>query len=179
MNVSTSTVRVKEYLNSVDMSKPLLAFELHALKTNVYWKGTEYESWRGYCNVEVALSQASIYQYVRTAQLSIKYNYSLDDLLIITRSIGWSRLQLGLTKLDEVISVPAFILRFKELNLNERIVFEKDSSTLVSFSFSLPKAYGELLTQELVARGMRVDKSNRINASAAMIKLVQDVTASA
>lgn len=175
MNLCDTTKYLKISLGNVDSAKPELAKVLWNTKHNFCWKETKYGTWRKFCNLEVALSQTTIYKYLKTAELINKFNYSYLFVFHIVSSIGWARFQLGITKIESYLPVDKFIQKFKHLNLNEKVVFEESDSELIPFSFSLPAHSAELLTNELVVRGMRINKHNRTNASAAMIKLLRDI----
>lgn len=176
MNLPESTKKIAKYLKSSDKSKPNLALELWETKNSHRWKNTRYGSWRNYCDNNVALSQASIYKYMYTGKMINRFGYELSTINKIVTAIGWARFQLGITKINVHLTAEKFIFSFKDLNLNERVEFEKDQSDLVNFTFSVPKADADILTDELVVRGMRIHKHNRINISAAMIKLIREIS---
>ena len=175
MNVITAVENINLFLGPMDMRKPRLAMALYHAKRGINWRDTTYGSWRGFCSAEIGLSHSSIYQYIKTAEIMLKYTYTLNDSLNIVKSIGWSRFRLGLTKIDDYVDIANFIDTYKYINLNERVKFEENDTELVNFSFSIPAHDAEVLTNELIVRGMRVHKHNRMNASAAMVTLVKEL----
>lgn len=175
MDVQTAKRQIDRLMERIDLTKPRLAHFLLETKNGIYWRETEYLTWSGFCEKNVALSTSSIYKYLKTAELMNHYNYSMIECLDIIEDIGWARFQLGLTKLEKRISVKKFIKRFHDANLNERIVYQEHDTELVEFSFQIPDQYAQLLTNELIVRGMRVQNHNRTNASAAMVQLIKDV----
>ena len=98
MNLETRIANIASHLDNISHSKLKLAFELLQTKIDVYWNDTPYLNFREFCDKNVALSQASIYVYVRTAQLS-RRNYGDVEANHIVTTIGWERYKLGLTKL--------------------------------------------------------------------------------
>jgi len=175
MNVSNAITHITKNLKAVDSKKTSLALELYEAKNSIKWKKTIYGNWVSFCNKEVNLAQSSIYSYLKTAQLIKKYSYSLEDANTVVDQIGWSRLQIGLTKLSSKMTVLRFIEKFKHINLNERITYEKDSSELIDFSFKLTEDVALLLTNDLLTRGMRITNKSRTNASSAMASLVNEL----
>jgi hypothetical protein len=175
MKLPESINIIAHYLDRSDMIKPRLAVELWKTKNDYYWPETKYSTWRKFCSDEVALSQSSIYRYLNTVTLMNKFDYDLIQVLNIVKVIGWSRFQLGITKITAKLTVNKFISTYKDLNLNERVKFEANYSKLVHFTFAIPEQDAETLTNELIIRGMRVHKHNRINASAAMVALIKEM----
>jgi hypothetical protein len=176
MSLLESTKKIAKFIKNSDQSKPELALELWNTRNNHKWKNSQYGSWRSYCDYNVAMSSTAIYQYLYTAKLIKKFTYSLSEVNTIVAAIGWSRFQLGISKITVYLTVEEFVLAYKNINLNQRVTFEKDKSELVSFTFSMSKNDADILTDELIVRGMRLHKQNRINASAAMIKLIKEIS---
>ena len=176
MNLSTRITSISNSLGTVGENKVDLALMLLETKSSEYWKETDYGSWKGFCEKEVALSHSSIYVYLKTAKLAKDTKFYVSDMKHVVAAIGWERFRVGLSKLGkgEVVNVVKFIKRFKDINLNERIIYEEHDSKLVHFSFSIPESVAEDLTNELVARGMRITNKSRTNASAALVKLVKE-----
>lgn len=175
MSTHSAACDINYQIIKIDRNKPALAAALYQVKNKFIWPETEFKSWRGFCNTKIELSYSTIYRYIKTAELFNKLNYSVIEVNYLVSSIGWSRFQLGLTYLDENITVADFIDRFRDLNLNERVVFGESESNLVQFSFALPEHTAEKLTDELLLRGMRLNNKTRCNASNAMVKLIRDI----
>jgi hypothetical protein len=163
MNLVTARTELRTCFNRTDSSKVHLA---------VNWKKTPYKNWSNFCKAKVPLSESAIYGYLKTAELIIKYHYFINDCVLISKEIGWCRFQAGLTKITTHISPYEFISTFKDIDLNERVKFESETSDLVKFSFSIPKEHAEILTAELIANGMRETNRSRTNSSAAMVKII-------
>jgi hypothetical protein len=172
MNSFGAKQRLSNCVLKTDTCKLLLATAIYDCSVLVNWKNTPYKSYADFCKKEVSLSQASIYRYLKTAKLMVKYHYSLKQLRAIVEDIGWCRLQIGLSTIKKRITHLSFVARFKDINLNARVKFEDDPSDLVKFSFSIPKDHAEILTAELVANGMRETNKSRTNSSAAMVKII-------
>ncbi len=176
MNVEQTSILLKGLISTIDTTKPMLAIELYYAKKNIIWQDTEYGNWVGYCNVEIPLSQTTIYKYLKTGELITKYEYSLDAIGEMVKAIGWARTQLGLTKIDSHMPVDVFITMFKDVNLNQRVTYDTSTdSHLTQFSFELPEHAASILTGELMARGMRDSNGYRTNASEAMRLLIKDL----
>ena len=172
MNALKAKNRLNTWVLKTDTCKLLLAVAIYDCSVLVDWKNTPYKSYSDFCKKEVSLSQASIYRYLKTAKLIAKYQYSLHQARVILDDIGWCRLQIGLATIEKRITPISFIERFKNIDLNARAKFEDDPSDLVKFSFSLPKKHAEMLTAELIFRGMRETNKSRTNSSAALIKII-------
>lgn len=172
-NINKSLGTVGE--NKVDLSTMLLE-----TRASECWAETSYGSWKAFCSKEVALSYSAVYVYLRTAKLARDNNFRITDMKYIVDSIGWERFRIGLSKLDpsDQVNVITFIKKFKDLNLNERVTYgaDEEEKKMVTFSFHIPQSVAETLTDELVIRGMRITNKSRTNASAAMVKLVKDLT---
>lgn len=177
MNLATRLININSKLEDISNNKVALAFDLLNTKRHTYWKDTPYDSWRAFCDTNIALSQASIYVYIKTADLAEKNKFTDSSSSLIVQTIGWERFRIGLTKIgsDEIITGAEFIKRYKYLNLNERVTYNESESSLVNFNFSVPKDIAEILTNELVSRGMRITNKSRTNMSSAMGKLVNDI----
>jgi hypothetical protein len=177
MNVQTRIENIKSSLENISNNKVFLAFELLATKRETNWKETQYVRWSTFCDMEVALSQASVYVYLKTAQLAENNKFGRKTSSHIVNTIGWDRFRIGLTKIDqaELITAAQFIERYKNLNLNERVTYEKDEGSLVNFNFNIPADVADMLTNELVARGMRITNKSRSNSSAALVKLIKEL----
>jgi hypothetical protein len=172
MNALKAKNRLNTWVLKTDTCKLLLAVAIYDCSVLVDWKNTQYKSYADFCKKEVSLSQASIYRYLKTAKLLSKYDYTVNQARYIVNGIGWCRLQIGLTKITERLDVFSFCNKFRDIDLNARVKFEDDPSELVKFSFSLPKEHAELLTAELISKGMRETNKSRTNSSAAMIKII-------
>lgn len=178
MNLKERLNSINKSLGTVGENKVDLAVMLLETKSSEYWPDTEYKNWKGFCSKEIALSHSSIYVYLNTAKLAQNNNFRITDMKYIVAAIGWERFRIGLAKLteSEPVNVVMFIKKFKNLNLNERVTYEENDSKLVNFSFSIPQEAADDLTAELLARGMRMTNKSRTNASAAMVKLIKDLT---
>lgn len=168
---------INESLGTVGEGKVDLAIRLLETKTAVYWKDTYYGSWKSFCSTEIALSNSAIYVYLNTAKLAQRNKFRLPDMKHIVDAIGWERFRIGLTKIVETepVNVVTFIKKFKNLNLNERVVYEDSESKLVNFNFSIPKSAADILTNELLIRGMKITNKSRVNMSSAMVRVVRDL----
>jgi len=177
MNLETKINNIKNYLLNIGKSKIKLAIGILILKRSEYWRSTRYGSWRKFCDEHIALSQSSIYRYIKTAELAEDNKFTSTNLWEVVQAIGWSKVQLGLTKIgkDELITTEEFIKRYKDINLNERVTYSEDNHSLIGFTFNLPEATASILTKELLVRGMRITNNSRSNMSAAMVTLVKDL----
>lgn len=177
MNLTEKLDMIKEYLRTISNDKVALAITLLNTKRTTNWKETPYLSFREFADKHIALSQASIYVYLKTAQLAEQNDFTNADSVNIVNAIGWERFKVGLTKIpdNEKLTVEQFIERYKNVNLNERVTYGKDETDLVDFKFLLPKNTAEILTNALLVRGMRITNKKRDNLSAAMAKLVNDL----
>ena len=179
MNLKQRLVNINKTLGTVSENKVDLAVILLETKASEYWKDTSYGGWQAFCSAEVALSYASVFVYVKTAELAKANKFRLADMKHIVAAIGWSRFRVGMTKIDpsQPVNVVKFIKLFKNLNLNERVTYGKneEEKKMVDFKFSIPQATADLLTRELVIRGMRITNKSRTNASSAMTRLVNEL----
>jgi len=175
MNLPERITLIKDHLASISNNKVKLAFELLYTKRSEKWSSTTWLSWKNFCNMNVALSTAAVYVYTKTAELAQRNKFTEVQSTYIVNTIGWERFRLGLSKIDatEVITVATFIERYKNLNLNERIVHEEGESELVNFSFNVPEATADKLNAILTTHGMRTTNKSRSEMSSAMIKLVE------
>ena len=179
MNLSERLISINKSLGTVGENKVDLATMLLETKASVYWNDSLYGSWRNFCDNEIALSQASIYVYLKTASLAKANSFRIPDMKHIVDAIGGERFRIGLTKIveSEPVNVVKFIKKFKHLNLNERVTYADGESALVNFTFSIPQEAADDLTNELLSRGMRMTNKSRTNASSAMVKMVKDLIA--
>jgi hypothetical protein len=177
MNLPTRIALLRTKLSNVDNNKVALAAELYSARRDVYWKDTSYGSFKAFCVAEVALSQASVFVYLNVFRLSEANKFTAAQMSRIVDTIGWGRFRAGLTKIDssEIITVAEFLGRYKNVNLNERVSYEKDESDLVDFPIRIPKTAAVILTNALVARGMRITNKTRANMSSAMVKVIRDL----
>jgi len=175
-NAQAYLVRIKDFLKTSEMTKPRLAVELANAKQRVDWRSTDYRFWSTFCREEVPLTLATIYNYVNTGLLIEKHGYPITQVMQIIDVIGWARFCAGIVLLESYIPVVEFIERFKDINLNQKVKMGETESDLVTFSFNIPAESAELLTNELIARGMRTTGCSRVNASAALCKLVKEVS---
>lgn len=168
---------IKSHLDGVSRSKTKLAFALLNTKRSENWGSTTYISWKGFCNMNVALSTASVYVYVKTAEMAENNKFTPTASDYIVQTIGWERFRLGLTKIgeSEVITAAKFIERYKHLNLNERITYEESESNLENFTFNVPSDTADKLNSLLTTYGMRTTNRSRTNMSSALIKLVESL----
>ena len=177
MNLLTATTNINTNLQNVDNSKAKLANALFDARKEVFWKETPYKYFKTFCEKEVALSHSAIFIYLKTAELSKKAKFSVQDMQLITVAIGWNRLRIGLTKLTTYVTPAEFIELYKNLNLNDRVVYEDKNTRLVNFNFNIPKEYADILTEELLVRGMRISNKSRTNMSAAVVSLIKELEA--
>ena len=177
MNLEERILLINERLSNVDNSRVTLAMELFNARRDVYWKDTKYKFFKTFCTEEVALSHSKVFVYLNVVKLSIANKFNVSDMSRIVDTIGWSRFRIGLSEIgaDEIITVAQFLTRYKNLNLNSRVTYESGERKLVDFQFCLPKESAEILTNELIIRGMRVTNKSRINISSAMVKLVKEL----
>ncbi len=177
MDLKARLSSINESLDTTGKSKVDLALMLLDTKAAVNWKDTKYGTWKEFCNAEIALSQASIYVYLRTAKAALDNNFYKPDMKHVVASIGWQRFRIGLTKIDksEPVNVIAFIKKFKDLNLNERVTYGDSEDDLVNFTFSLPQSVADDFTNELLAKGMRITNKSRTGMSSAMTKIINDL----
>ena len=174
MNLPERITLIKNHLETISNSKVQLAFELLYTKRSEKWSSTTWMSWKNFCNMNVALSTASVYVYTKTAELAQRNKFSEVQSDMIVGVVGWERFRLGLSKIDatEIITSAIFIERYKDLNLNERITHEEGESELVNFSFNVPVDTADILNGILTTHGMRTTNKSRSEMSSAMIKLV-------
>ncbi len=165
---------IKDHLASISNNKVKLAFELLYTKRSEKWSTTTWMSWKNFCSMNVALSHAAIYVYLKTAELAQRNKFTELQSAYIVNTIGWERFRIGLTKIDatEIITTATFIERYKNLNLNERVVHEEGESELVNFSFNVPEETANKLNAILTTHGMRTTNKSRSEMSSALVKLV-------
>ncbi len=166
---------VQQALMGVDVAKPKLGHVLLTAQEEVDWSITNYGTWRAFCKACIGMPYTEVYKMISTMKKARKIKIHKQEALRIVESIGWTRFEMGVQRETEILTVMDFIEKYRYLNVDETPRRTKPEDDVKLFNFQLDRSTAEGLTALLLERGMRIGNSSRINASAAMAKLVADV----